>query len=84
MDGKTNKNMLLHETGLKPVFLSTGIVSSIGGIARFRTMADMKGTIQDSQDAFDNALTNAKNRQAAIGGMSSSDKHATSQPGLSY
>lgn len=30
-------------------------------------MADMKGTIQDSQDAFDNALTNAKNRQAAIG-----------------
>ena len=60
--------------------MSTGVVSSIGGITRFRTMADMKGTIQDSQDAFDTALSNAKNRQAAAGSMSI----ANSQPLTSF
>ena len=44
-------------------YIFPGVVSSIGGITKIRKMSDMRNTVLDSQDAFDTAINNAKNRQ---------------------
>ena len=44
-----------------------GVVSNIGGITKFRTMADMKDTVMDTRDAFDKAITNTKKRSQTVG-----------------
>ena len=49
------------------VSAKTGVVSDIGGITKFRTMADMKDTMLDSEEAFNKAISNSKNRQQNIG-----------------
>jgi hypothetical protein len=48
--------------------LVTGVVSNIGGITKFRTMADMKDTVLGSQEAFDKAINITKSKKQSSAG----------------
>ncbi len=54
-----DSNYLIFLTGL---IIVLGVISDIGGITKFRTIHDLKDTIQETNSAFDVAINQAKNR----------------------
>jgi len=48
---------------LLSVFETSGVVSNIGGVNKFRTVEDMKDTMMDSEEAFQAAMSQSKNRK---------------------
>ena len=48
---------------LLAVFETQGVLSNIGGVNKFRTVKDMKGTVLESEAAFNSAMDQSKNRK---------------------
>jgi len=48
---------------LMSVFETSGVISNIGGVHKFRTVDDMKETMMDTEDAYHAAMDQSKNRK---------------------
>lgn len=57
----SNQHLIIYSKSNR-VFFTLGVVSDIGGITKFRTLHDLKDTIQETNSAFDMAINQAKNR----------------------
>jgi len=59
---------------LLSVFDTQGVLSSHGGIAKFRTVNDMRDTMNESDAAFNTALDASRQSRKAIPGMSDANR----------